>query len=247
DICDLCWWEDDGQDDPNADHVAGGPNSDYSLTEARHNFAIHQTQYRLSDKRFPRRAKVAADRARVIAAYDALLPDVHPWSFITALPRIDELHEALREREFGKRRVRRWRAAGADERRGADREWEIWRTLAAATLPAWRRGWEQPSISSHRAQTFKAVVVRVDEGLAKRLGRDALVLTHRGSDYCSWSRGEHGVWMTSQSVEPQLHLMFEPYLAERPDRFVGLTDVTAAVDQVVEHIADFFAVPAMEA
>ncbi len=36
-ICDLCFWEDDGQDDHNADDVRGGPNGKLSLTEARRN------------------------------------------------------------------------------------------------------------------------------------------------------------------------------------------------------------------
>lgn len=39
DICPVCFWEDDGQDDPDADAVLGGPNSDLSLTDARHNYA----------------------------------------------------------------------------------------------------------------------------------------------------------------------------------------------------------------
>jgi hypothetical protein len=34
-ICVLCGWEDDGQDDCNADEVKGGPNGNLSLTEAR--------------------------------------------------------------------------------------------------------------------------------------------------------------------------------------------------------------------
>lgn len=38
-ICPLCWWEDDGQDDSDADEVLGGPNGKYSLTAARRNFA----------------------------------------------------------------------------------------------------------------------------------------------------------------------------------------------------------------
>jgi len=38
DICILCKWEDDGQDDINADEVLGGPNESFSLTEARDNF-----------------------------------------------------------------------------------------------------------------------------------------------------------------------------------------------------------------
>ncbi|WP_261769601.1 CPCC family cysteine-rich protein [Paenibacillus polysaccharolyticus] len=40
-ICCLCNWEDDGQDDPHADEVWGGPNQDYSLAEARENFKKH--------------------------------------------------------------------------------------------------------------------------------------------------------------------------------------------------------------
>lgn len=38
-ICEVCFWEDDGQDDPDADAVLGGPNGDLSLTQARDNFA----------------------------------------------------------------------------------------------------------------------------------------------------------------------------------------------------------------
>lgn len=38
-ICSVCFWHDDGQDDPDADIVMGGPNYELSLTEARRNFA----------------------------------------------------------------------------------------------------------------------------------------------------------------------------------------------------------------
>ena len=48
-ICGLCFWEDDGQDDIDADEVLGGPNTDYSLTEARNNFIKYLTMYRPSD------------------------------------------------------------------------------------------------------------------------------------------------------------------------------------------------------
>ncbi|WP_349817335.1 CPCC family cysteine-rich protein [Bradyrhizobium sp. SSBR45G] len=37
-ICPVCFWEDDGQDDHDADLVRGGPNGALSLTEARRNF-----------------------------------------------------------------------------------------------------------------------------------------------------------------------------------------------------------------
>ncbi len=38
DICPVCFWEDDGQDDYDADVVRGGPNGSLSLTAARANY-----------------------------------------------------------------------------------------------------------------------------------------------------------------------------------------------------------------
>ena len=38
DICKVCFWQDDGQDDHDAHVVRGGPNRRLSLTEARLNF-----------------------------------------------------------------------------------------------------------------------------------------------------------------------------------------------------------------
>jgi len=37
-ICQVCFWEDDGQDDYDAEVVRGGPNGVLSLTEARANY-----------------------------------------------------------------------------------------------------------------------------------------------------------------------------------------------------------------
>ncbi len=37
-ICPVCFWEDDGQDDRDADVVRGGPNGSLSLTAARRNY-----------------------------------------------------------------------------------------------------------------------------------------------------------------------------------------------------------------
>ena len=37
-ICPVCFWEDDGQDEDNADLILGGPNGSLSLTQARRNF-----------------------------------------------------------------------------------------------------------------------------------------------------------------------------------------------------------------
>ena len=49
-ICPICFWEDDGQDSDDAAIIRGGPNSDYSLKEARKNFEKYYTMYRPSDK-----------------------------------------------------------------------------------------------------------------------------------------------------------------------------------------------------
>src|SRR5438477_7521638 len=45
DICKLCDWEDDGQDDPHAEEVWGGPNGRYSLAQARANFRRYLIMY----------------------------------------------------------------------------------------------------------------------------------------------------------------------------------------------------------
>lgn len=45
DVCPVCWWEDDGQDDTDADEINGGPNGDYSLTRARANARAHGDMY----------------------------------------------------------------------------------------------------------------------------------------------------------------------------------------------------------
>ncbi len=45
DICPVCWWEDDGQDNADADLVRGGPNGPYSLTRARANTRDHGDMY----------------------------------------------------------------------------------------------------------------------------------------------------------------------------------------------------------
>jgi Cysteine-rich CPCC len=44
-ICCLCNWEDDGQDDHDADEVRYGPNGAYSLAAARLNFRRHWIMY----------------------------------------------------------------------------------------------------------------------------------------------------------------------------------------------------------
>ncbi len=71
-ICPLCDWEDDGQDDPRADEVWGGPNGSYSLSQARSNFAAFGIMYSPDDQRTPDTQAVLEAKRAVCAAYDAI-------------------------------------------------------------------------------------------------------------------------------------------------------------------------------
>jgi hypothetical protein len=74
-LCCLCDWEDDGQDDADADDVRGGPNGSYSLTEARENFRRHWVMYRPdADMRIGGgdSDKAVATKKRMAQAFDAM-------------------------------------------------------------------------------------------------------------------------------------------------------------------------------
>lgn len=47
-VCPVCWWEDDGQDEHDAEKVRGGPNGTLSLSQAQKNFK----KYEASDESF---------------------------------------------------------------------------------------------------------------------------------------------------------------------------------------------------
>ena len=47
-VCKVCFWEDDGQDDHDADELRGGPNGELSLSQARLNFR----SFGASDRKF---------------------------------------------------------------------------------------------------------------------------------------------------------------------------------------------------
>lgn len=94
DICEVCYWEDDGQDDPNPD-ATGGPNGYLSLTQARANYRAfgaceesmlvnvrppHADELTLKNQAKPRATKVGRSATRDRAA---------------ALPTVDELVVAL--------------------------------------------------------------------------------------------------------------------------------------------------------
>jgi len=73
-ICFLCSWEDDGQDDEDANRVRGGPNGDYSLTEARENFKQYFTMYRPSDPSFihTQNPSIIEIKKKIMDMFDAI-------------------------------------------------------------------------------------------------------------------------------------------------------------------------------
>ncbi|MCC9602269.1 hypothetical protein LOC67_17075 [Stieleria sp. JC731] len=67
-ICRICWWEDDGQDNHNATLVAGGPNSHVSLARARLNFITSGIfQPRRDDLREAQNSPEGVERLRIFA------------------------------------------------------------------------------------------------------------------------------------------------------------------------------------
>lgn len=48
-ICELCDWQDDGQNDMDAEKIYGGPNGKYSLSEARENFKRNLVMFSQDD------------------------------------------------------------------------------------------------------------------------------------------------------------------------------------------------------
>lgn len=75
-ICELCWWEDDGQDDVDENVTRGGPNKDFSLAEARANFAAYLVKYPpTQDTRIggPNSEAVRDVKKELISVFDAMV------------------------------------------------------------------------------------------------------------------------------------------------------------------------------
>lgn len=65
DICPVCFWEDDGKDDHDADVIRGGPNGRLSLTQARANYRRYSAcEERFIDKVRPPRAEELPEQGR---------------------------------------------------------------------------------------------------------------------------------------------------------------------------------------
>lgn len=116
-ICSVCGWEDDGQDDPEfaprqshftPDDIAGGPNYSYSLSEARFNFAHHLQMYRPFDVPFFEEMNEDIEhRKALVAIYNSTLPDVNDDTFINALPSLVSRFQAMSDARSARRAQRR--------------------------------------------------------------------------------------------------------------------------------------------
>jgi hypothetical protein len=133
DICPLCNWEDDGQDDSEADEVWGGPNRTYSLTDARRNFEQNGVKYDAaeaaekaqSNERHEAEARI---RAAMVKVYDAMLREPQHSSLGAQWSEIEQLEKRLYSRNarggnpkassgWGKQLLKSWKDLSRKRRR----------------------------------------------------------------------------------------------------------------------------------
>lgn len=108
-ICRLCDWEDDGQDDPHADEIWGGPNGDYSLTEARKNYKENLIMYRDRERIYRQTNKDIETKKFLMSTFIALetcepdsLEYEELWRKIKSLEENDSLLEGKYEQIYRK-------------------------------------------------------------------------------------------------------------------------------------------------
>ncbi len=100
-ICELCDWEDDGQDDTHADEVWGGPNGKYSLTEARSNFKKYNIMYSpdKSPTRFQNSNTEPGKRYKheIMNAFDSIKNETDPNNLIVLWLKVYRNEKLLNE------------------------------------------------------------------------------------------------------------------------------------------------------
>ncbi|WP_035232683.1 CPCC family cysteine-rich protein [Alcanivorax nanhaiticus] len=100
-ICHLCIWEDDGEDDANTQGWGGGPNGAYSLTEARANVVAFGTMYHPENNTTVTgndSAEIVALKQELIGLYEAL-PSVGEDGLVAHWKGILDQERALRKAE----------------------------------------------------------------------------------------------------------------------------------------------------
>ncbi|MGB2247580.1 MAG: CPCC family cysteine-rich protein [Alcanivorax sediminis] len=100
-ICCLCIWEDDGEDDADTQGWGGGPNGAYSLTEARANFVAFGTMYHPDNNTTVTgndSAEITALKQELIRLYEAL-PSVGEDGLVAHWKGILDKERGLRKAE----------------------------------------------------------------------------------------------------------------------------------------------------
>ncbi|WP_035479202.1 CPCC family cysteine-rich protein [Aliagarivorans marinus] len=100
-ICCLCDWEDDGQDDQEAELILGGPNGEYSLSLARDNFQRYASMSLPSDERYIKElnhSRIKQLKIELASEFDRMLlasPRQLPGLWRNALRIEDEMEKQL--------------------------------------------------------------------------------------------------------------------------------------------------------
>lgn len=169
--------------------------NDYPLNAARRNFIDWRAMYGPSDEGYAEATRRAAERGRLIEAYDALLPDVHPWTFIAALPRLDALRSALYEPKL--RRHDRPVSPESVARIRAYREHEIHRALRSRGMPLFASRPGPPTGERRSLEVFTTIADGAIACVEAELG--ASIHMSRGVWSLHWERGTHSASLSWQS------------------------------------------------
>lgn len=94
-ICPICHWSDDGQDDDTASIVRGGSNQDLSLDDARANVRRYLVKYPSDDRRVPAEIELIPKKKEIIAEFDFALNAKSDGEAVEALCRATEAISGL--------------------------------------------------------------------------------------------------------------------------------------------------------
>lgn len=143
-MCLLCWWEDDGQDDPHADEVWPGPNGGRSLTECRSWIDAHGLLY-------PPRIG-SEDRSEQLSEHDRL--EQQKW-----IERYDAL---IGSSDY----VAAWRAILSNEPEGSSMESSqalSLNSVASEDSPPHQEQWEAAEDDAPRRNQLRAEITAFRE------------------------------------------------------------------------------------
>lgn len=138
-FCSLCGWDNDGQDDPHADEVWGGPNGPLSLSQARKNFRDHLSKYDADDPMSePYSVRVTEAKCAMVAAFEKMRDDFPIERHEELWRRVLVCKQVLRE-ELGKSFYDdKW------QRERTKKQWAYWERLYGIEWVQKKQGANRP-------------------------------------------------------------------------------------------------------